>query len=196
MKLLIFTILFVQTLSSYAQQGSAALRKGNELYRLQQYGLAEEQYKAALEKAPDNSIAFYNLANALYRQKKWAEAHGVLKKLNAASVENDLKATAFYNNGVIYTKESSLDQSIEAYKAALRLKPDDRQARENLQKALTEQKKRQQQKQEQERKQQKSSRLSQREAEQRLKLLQEREKQLQERLQQGGQKGQSMPKDW
>jgi hypothetical protein len=38
--------------------------------------------------------------------------------------------------------------------------------------------------------------MSQKEAEQKLKLLQEREKQLQERLQQGGQKGNAMPKDW
>jgi hypothetical protein len=38
--------------------------------------------------------------------------------------------------------------------------------------------------------------MSQKEAEQKLKLLQEREKQLQERLQQGGQKGNAQPKDW
>lgn len=179
-----------------AQQGEVALRKGNEYYRQQQYNLAEEQYKAVLEKMPQNSTAQYNLANALYRQKKWGEAHGVLKKLSAATEDNNLKATTHYNNGVIYTKEKALEASIEAYKAALRLKPDDTEARENLQKALLEQKKQQQQKKEQEKKQQKSSNMSQKEAEQRLKLLQEREKQLQERLQRGGQKGTSMPKDW
>lgn len=180
---------------SKAQSGDAALNKGNDYYRQGQFSLAENQYKAVLQKTPDNSTAQYNLANALYQQKKWAEAHGVLKKLNDMVTEKNLKAAVYYNNGVVYTKETDLGESIEAYKDALRLKPDDTEARENLQKALTEQKKQEQQKEQEQKKQQKSS-MSQKEAEQKLKLLQEREKKLQERLQQSGQKGNSMPNDW
>jgi tetratricopeptide (TPR) repeat protein len=179
---------------SKAQSVAAAISKGNTYYRQQQYNLAEAQYKAALEKEITNTTAQYNLANALYRQKKWPEAHAVLKKLAESTTDKNLKATAAYNNGVVYTKEKALAKSIEAYKTALRLKHDDKEARENLQKALREQKR---QRQEQEkRQQQKPSNMSQREAEQKLKLLQERERQLQERLQKGGQKGSSMPKDW
>jgi Ca-activated chloride channel family protein len=194
--MLFLVLLILHGTTAGAQGMEAALVKGNEFYSLQQYGKAEEQYKAALEKAPDNSTAQYNLAAALYRQKKWGEAHGVLKKLNAATEDKRLKAATHYNNGVIYTREKALERSIEAYKAALRLKPDDTEARENLQKALAEQKRQQLQRKDQEKKQQKSSNMSQKEAEQRLKLLQEREKQLQERLQKGAQKGTSMPKDW
>lgn len=179
-----------------AQSLDAVISKGNDYYRQQQYNLAEMQYKTALDKDPENATAQYNLANALYQQKKWAEAHGLLKKLTATTSDKNIKATAHYNNGVIYTKEKALDASIEAYKAALRLKPDDKDARENLQKALAEQKQQQQQKKEQEKKQQKNSNMSQKEAEQKLKLLQDKEKQLQERLQKGGQKGNAQPKDW
>jgi Ca-activated chloride channel homolog len=177
-------------------QSVAAISKGNEYYRQQQYNLAEAQYKAALEKVPTDATAQFNLANALYQQKKYDEAHAVLKKLNESTFEKPLKAKVHYNNGVVYTKEKALAQSIEAYKAALRLNPDDNDARENLQKALNEQKKQQQQREQQQRQQQKNSNMSQREAEQKLKLLQERERQLQERLQKSGQKGNSMPKDW
>ena len=180
---------------SKAQSVAAALNKGNAFYRQQQYNLAERQYKAALEREPANITAQYNLANALYQQKKWPEAHGVLKKLNEGMTDKGLKESIAYNEGVVYTKEKNLEASIDAYKAALRLNPDDNDARENLQKALGEQKKEQQQKQQQQKQQQRSN-MSQKEAEQKLKLLQEREKQLQERLQQGGQKGNSMPKDW
>lgn len=181
---------------SKAQSVALDLDKGNTYYRQQQYDMAERQYKAALEKEPQNTTAQYNLSNALYQQKKFPEAHGVLKKLNKSIDDVRLKEAAYYNDGVIYTKEKNLDGSIQAYKAALRLDPDDKDARENLQKALSERKKQQQQKQQQQKQQQKNSNMSQKAAEQKLKLLQEREKQLQERLQQNGQKGNSMPKDW
>lgn len=180
---------------SKAQSVAAAVSKGNEMYRQRQYDLAEQQYKIALEKEPSNTTAQYNLAGALYQQKKWPEAHGVLKKLANATTDKALKEAVYYNDGVVYTKEKNLDASIEAYKAALRLNPEDGEARENLQKALNERKQQQQQKQQQQKQQQRSN-MSQKEAEQKLKLLQEREKRLQERLQQGGQRGNSMPKDW
>jgi len=186
----VFTITFLK-----AQSVDAVISKGNDYYRQQQYDLAETQYKKALEKDPESGTAQYNLASTLYRQKKYGEAHGVLKKF-ATVPDKELAAKTAYNNGVIYTNEKALEASIEAYKIALRLNPDDTDARENLQKALLEQKKQQQQKKEQQQKQQKNSNMSQKEAEQKLKLLQEKEKRLQERLQRGGQRGNSMPKDW
>lgn len=192
---LLIALLSTATFSN-AQSVAAAVSKGNEYYRQQQYNLAEAQYKAALEKETENATAQFNLANALYQQKKWDEVHAVLKKLNESTSDKAIKAAAYYNNGVVYTKEKALAQSIAAYKAALRLNPDDKEARENLQKALTEQKQQQQKQEQEKRQQQKSSSMSQREAEQKLKLLQERERQLQERLQKSGQKGNSMPKDW
>jgi tetratricopeptide (TPR) repeat protein len=197
MKTALLFLMLLSALLVNAQSAEKAVHKGNEHYRQQQFALAEKQYKEALEKEDYNSKAQFNLANALYQQKRYSEAHAVLKKLNEATGDNALKAATHYNKGVIYTKEKALEASIEAYKAALRIDPSDTQARENLQKALMEQKKQQQQKKEQEKKQQqKKNNMSQKEAEQKLKLLQEREKQLQERLQQGGQKGNAQPKDW
>ena len=194
---LLFTLALLNVLLAQAQSAEKALHKGNEHYRQQQFALAEKQYKEALEEDASHAKAQYNLANALYQQKRYSEAHAVLKKLNGGTADKGLKAATHYNQGVVYTKEKALEASIEAYKAALRIDPADTQARENLQKALMEQKKQQQQKKEQEKKQQqKKNNMSEKEAEQKLKLLQEREKQLQERLQQGGQKGNSQPKDW
>lgn len=193
--ILISILILTQTFSK-AQSVETAISKGNGHYRQQQYTLAETQYKTALEKTPENTTAQFNLANALYQQKKWGEAHGVLKKLSAGTNDKELKAIIHYNNGVIYTKEKALERSIDAYKSALRLNPADGDARENLQKALAELKRQQKQQKEQEKKQQKNSNMSQKEAEQKLKLLQEKEKRLQERLQRGGQKGNSQPKDW
>ena len=84
--------------------------------------------------------------------------------------------------------------TLAADTGTLRLDPEDRQARENLQLALREQKQQQQKQQQQQQKPQ--SKMSQREAERKLKLLQDKEKELQERLQENGLKGNGMQKDW
>jgi Ca-activated chloride channel family protein len=83
-----------------------------------------------------------------------------------------------------------LERSIDAYKASLRLNPDDVQARENLQKALLEWK--QQQAQKQQRKPSPSPKSS---VEKDLQRLQDKERQLRQRLQQK-QGGKSMENDW
>ena len=53
----------------------------------------------------------------------------------------ELKGKAYYNKGVVLSRSKKLEESIEAYKNALRQNPDDKEARENLQKALLELKK-------------------------------------------------------
>jgi Ca-activated chloride channel homolog len=178
-----------------AQNAISSIRKGNEYYKLSQFDMAEKEYKQAVAKEPSNSTALYNLANALQLQKKYEEAHKVLAGLLQQSENNALRSAAHYNNGVAYTREKNLEESIASYKAALRLKPDDKQARENLQKALLEKKKKDQENKNKQQKQN-QSKMSQKEAERQLKLLQEKEKKLQDRLQKSGQKGNSMPRDW
>src|SRR5579875_1289921 len=106
-----------------------------------------------------------NMAYALYRQKKYDDAESILNKV-ATTNNNAVKSAAYYNAGVIYSKEKDLQASIEAYKNALRYNPNDNQARENLQKALLELRKQQSQKQKPQ-----PSNMNQKQAEQKLKEL-------------------------
>jgi Ca-activated chloride channel homolog len=184
---------FVCIIEALAQSVEQSLSKGNEYYRNQQYDLAEMQYRKALQKAPNHLTAQYNLANALYRQRKHDEALNILKNIHAEASNKNLQATVFYNTGVVHTRQKNLEASIEAYKSALRLNPGDNQARENLQKAILELKKEQQNRQNQ---QQQQNRMSRNEAERRLQQLQQKEKEIQQRLNQNKQGGGSMPKDW
>ena len=195
-KIYIKYLFLLLALPAAAQLGADAISKGNELYRQGQYDLAERQYKLALQKDAGDVIARYNLGNALYQQKKYKEAADVLKTLAETATDGNVKSAAYYNKGVVHTKEKDLQNSIDAYKAALRIDPTDRQARENLQLALREQKQQQQKQQQQQQQKQNQSSMSQREAERKLKLLQEKEKELQQRLQKNGQKGNALPKDW
>lgn len=176
-------------------QGEAYITKGNEYYRTSQFDLAETQYKAAIAADGANITARHNLANALYKQKKYDEATKVLQAIQKDASEKGQQATAFYNEGVIYSRQKDLEASIEAYKGALRRTPDDQQARENLQKALRELKKQKQDQQSQQ-SQKKPARMNDKQADQKLKDLQAKEKDLQEKLNKQGQPGNSQAKDW
>lgn len=191
-----------------AQPVNESIKAGNEFYRLQQYEQAEQKYADAARIAPANTTAKFNLANTIYRRGRNPEAIKSYEELAAFDNNGGMRAKAFYNKGAILSKEKKLEESIEAYKNALRQDPADQQARENLQKALMElkkkqppkenkqdQKKKKQQQQQQKQKQQ--PKMSQKEAEQRLKLMEQKEKEVQQRLQKEKSKsGGGQGRDW
>ncbi|HEX2533191.1 MAG TPA: tetratricopeptide repeat protein [Chitinophagaceae bacterium] len=186
--LLLLLLLFASALR--AQNVANSIRLGNEFYRLSAWPQAERHYREALKKEPGNVAARRNLAAVLYRQKRNKEAIALLQQLQGPEHDRAVRSVAYYNEGVAHSRQQSLEASIEAYKHALRLAPDDTQARENLQKALRELKKQQQQQQkDQKEKKNNESNMSQKEAERRLQRLQEREKALQQRLKQNNQGG-------
>jgi Ca-activated chloride channel family protein len=188
------TPVFILTIfiSSFAlsQNAMESILKGNRLYQQSQFDLAEAQYRKALEYEPENEKAKYNLANALQRQNKYDEAAKLLEDLGENSKDNSIKSAACYNQGVAYTKMKNLDSSIESYKKALRLNPNDKEARENLEKALL-------QKKNQSSSQQKKSQsnMSQKEAQQKLDMLNQKEKQLHQRKDKQ-QQGSGQAQDW
>src|SRR4030095_8809251 len=112
--------------------------------------------------------------------------------LAKAAKDKTLKSSAYYNQGVSFSKLNNLEASIKSYKNALRQDPGDQQARENLEKALLQLKKKQQQQQQ---KQKQSSDLSQKEADQKLKQLQQRERELQQKMNKKTQGG-GQAQDW
>src|SRR4051812_29362097 len=194
---LIFTSEFL-----LAQELNKNIETGNGYYRQQQYDKAEAEYRKVLETASTDKIAKFNLANALIKQNKADDANKLLRILNAKENENDFRSKAVYNQGVILTQQKKLEESIEAYKETLRLDPGDQEARENLQKALLELKKKtppkkqEEKKKQEQQKQQPKPKISRRDAEQQLKLLEQKEKQVQERLQKNSRTGNAQPKDW
>lgn len=182
--------------------------EGNEFYRQGQWDKAAVSYEEALRNDDNNAVARYNRANALFLLKQPDQAISLYDELIAGeNVKKNYKSLAWYNKGVILTGQQRLEESIEAYKQALRLDPNNKEARENLQKALLEQKKKNPQKQqpkeqdqkkkEQQEQQPQSSKMNQREAQRQLDLLRQKEKQVQNRSQQQKkQGGGNNQKDW
>jgi Ca-activated chloride channel homolog len=187
-----------------AQEVEQDIKTGNELYRQQKYEPAATAYDQALAKDPENKAAKFNKASTTFRLSKYSEAIKSFEDLATKSEEGSEKAKAYYNKGAILSSQKRLEESIEAYKDALRQDPNDKDARENLQKALLELKKKtppppkkeDKKKQQQNKKQQQQPKMNEKDAEQKLKLLQQKEKDLQQKMQKQKSKTNGGPKDW
>lgn len=203
------TILFVFTsLYSFSQSKPVEkiIQTGNDYYKQQLFAKASEEYRKAIAADPSNTTAKFNQANAMYKQDKKVEAATIFAEVANNITDKEIRSKAFYNKGVILSQQKNLEESIEAYKNALRNNADDKEARENLQKALLELKKKnadkkkendQQKKKKEDQKKQPQSKMNPKEAEQRLKLLQQKEKEVQQRVQKEKTKtGDSQAKDW
>jgi len=209
MKLVTGIFFFFIALYSYGQDTDLdkKILAGNEFYKQQKYEQAVAEYAKALAIDPNNATAKFNYANAQYKAGKQVEASKTLTELTAAATGKEFRSKTYYNKGVILSAQKNLEESIEAYKNSLRQNPADKEARENLQKALLElkkktppeNKKQQEKKQDKDKQQQKQpqSQMNPKEAEQRLRLLAQKEKEVQERLQKEKSKAGGGPgKDW
>jgi Ca-activated chloride channel family protein len=209
MKKIYTTIIFILTvLAADAQKENAEIAKGNKAYKEQEYQKAVSAYKNALMVAPNNNIARFNLGNAIFRNSNPAEAEKVFDETIEGNHSRELTASAWYNKGVTLTNQKKLEESIKAYKQALRLNPNDTLARENLVRALRELQKKQDQdkdqkkKQDQDKKQQKEKekqqqKMNKQQVQQLLQALEEQEKKLQQKMNQTKIPAPSQPdKDW
>ncbi|HEY5390932.1 MAG TPA: tetratricopeptide repeat protein, partial [Hanamia sp.] len=194
------------SVSSYSQTKEAII-KGNKAYKDSDYNAAENEYNLALKNSDTNVTASYNLGNVLYRKNNTEDAVKSYENAIKNTSDNSIKQRAFYNKGVALQQAKKLPECINAYENALMLNPNDEDARQNLQRALKEQKqqeqqnKQQQKNQKQQNKQQQNkpqqpkdnqqnnqqpkpspSKMSKQDAEEKLKSLLENEKQLQDKM--------------
>jgi Ca-activated chloride channel family protein len=190
---------------AFGSSSAQHLREGNTLYNKGEFEKAAEQYKLAAEKKNDFA-GHFNYGNALYKSKQPDAALNAYQTAIEQSVRPQEKAAAWYNSGVVLQQSGKMDECIEAYKEALKLAPDDAEARHNLQKALREKQQQEQQSQQQQKQQPKPSqqqptpspaRLSKKEAEDKLRALQQQERSLQDKLKKQEPVPASKPeKDW
>ncbi len=116
----------------YAQQERADIRHGNRAYYQGKYPEAEVEYKRAIEKSINSYEANFNLAGAYYKQGRYDDATAVYQKLSQDASDRGRQAETCYNLGNTYLQQRKLTEAIEAYKQALRIEPDDKEAKFNL----------------------------------------------------------------
>jgi TolA-binding protein len=213
-------VILAVALPASAQSGNAQLRSGNRFYKKKQIDQSIQQYQSAVQQAPDNPTANYNLGNAQFRKNNFNEAaHSYDATVKCSPNDKPMPEKGYYNKGVAMVKDKKLAESIDAWKQALKLDANDLDARENLQKALiqlkqqqqqqqkkdqkkdekdkNEQKQQQQQQQEQQQPKPQHSRLNKQQVEQLLKALEQKENDLQNKVKQNKQHVPNQPeKDW
>ncbi len=108
-------------------------RQGTRLYERGDYTGAEAAYRRAIELNPELREAAFNLGDALWRQERARDAAGAWAAVAADSLAPaPMVSAASYNIGNAALAGEQVDAAIEAYKVALRLQPDDQEAKYNL----------------------------------------------------------------
>ncbi len=145
--ILIFSILIINNIN--AQNADAAtIRRGNEMYARKSYDSAVNTY-SNIENKKNKYISDFNSGNALNKQEKYADAVKKYDEAKSNATDKTIQAQALYNKGVSQLKQKDTKGAIQSFKQSLKLNSYDEQCRENLQKAIKEDKQQEQQKQEQ-----------------------------------------------
>ncbi|MBN1338299.1 MAG: tetratricopeptide repeat protein [Bacteroidales bacterium] len=130
----LITIVLLTTLSTgiYGQKENKHIRSGNGHYAENDFKNAELDYLKALEAQPGSYKGQYNLGGALYKQGNYEDAGKIYGNLASGDRTDESRAAAYYNLGNSLVQSEKYDEAVDAYKNALRLTPEDMDAKYNM----------------------------------------------------------------
>ena len=136
MRKLIYTLLLLLlALPALAQRypERRQVRKGNRAYEKEHYEEAASRYRRALEEAPESWEARYNLASSFYRTEQYDHAAELLAAVAQDTLRTPAeRSEAYYNLGNVHFSRQKLSESLDAFRSALRLNPEDEDAKFNF----------------------------------------------------------------
>ena len=145
-KIALCIFIFILVTDASAQTAHTLLRKADRDYLNNDYKSAEENYTKA-QKAERSTKGDYNLANSIYQQQRYDESAKQYGDIATKTQDNKLKFNSLYNKGNAHFWKKEYDKAIDSYKNALRMNPNDMDAKKNL--ALAQRMLQQQQQQQQ-----------------------------------------------
>ena len=116
----------------FSQQDRKFIKEGNTLFEEKKYKEAEKSYQQALKKDKDSYKATFNLGDAYYKQQKYEDAAQQFQALTHRATSRDTLSKAYHNLGNSLLQLKKYEESINAYKNALKNNPDDEDTRYNL----------------------------------------------------------------
>jgi len=126
-----FIVLIIQPFI-LAQGGRKYIRQGNKDYEKELYQESELLYRKSLDKDQSSYEANFNLGDALYKQEKYEDASRRFLDLADERKDNMELGRLYHNLGNSLLKGNRVQESIEAYKNALRNNPNDMDTKHNL----------------------------------------------------------------
>lgn len=110
--------------------------QADKAYESGEHYRAMQMYKELLDGHPNDPELNYNVGNALYKLNLPNEALSFFQRALANANDDRLRADIEYNLANALFKAGKLPESIEGYKQVLRERPDDEDARFNLEYAM------------------------------------------------------------
>lgn len=106
-------------------------RRGNRMFHEGRFEEALEYYREAQVENPDAPELRFNAGDAYFKKNAYKDA---LQEFGQALKSRDpsLLARAYYNMGNVHVRQQNLQQAADAYKRSLALRPDDLDAKVNL----------------------------------------------------------------
>jgi len=128
-----FTLLILLTGQALnAQADKKYIRQGNRMYEKNKFSDSEISYRKATDKNKNYPDAVFNTGDALYKQNKFEEAGKQFLENASMNEDPKKKSAAMFNLGNSLLKSNKLEECIEAYKASLKLNPQNPEAKYNL----------------------------------------------------------------
>ena len=121
------------------EKRDAEIEAGNSALQAGKADDALVHYDKAVKKLPAEAGTHFDRGAALYALSRFDEAGQEFLRATEAK-DPALKASAFYNLGNAFFKKEKFKEAVSAYTRSLGLKPDDKQAKWNLEIALRKQK--------------------------------------------------------
>ncbi len=131
--------------SANAQSVRSLVNEGNDLYEEEKFTDAEVNYRKAIEKDAELVEGHFNLGNSLYKQEEYEDAVKEYEYGMIRSEEKETRAQAHYNIGNSQFRAQGYQDAVKSYIEALKLDPNDMDAKYNLSYALEKLREQQQQ---------------------------------------------------
>lgn len=149
MNKLVYIILLLFPTLLFAQSEAKLIRHGNKEFKKRDYKAAEINYRKSLEKNNKSVKGEFNLGDALYELEDYENAAKLFQDLGKKEIPAEQLGEVFHNLGNTFLETEKYQESIEAYKNALRRNPADLDTKYNLEYARQKLKEQQEQEQEQ-----------------------------------------------
>jgi len=130
-KLYIYLIGLILPGFLFAQAGRKQVLEGNAAYAEEKYDAAANAYQDALIEDPASPVIQFNMGAAQYQTSDYEKAMEAFNK----SLDTDdplLQSRAYYNMGNTFYRTQKLQEAIQSYEQALKLNPEDEDAKYNL----------------------------------------------------------------